>query len=463
MADCCDDFTRSHLLRDGIARAGSGLPIVEPGMPIPAGTGLTRRSMLLRSAGLALAVYGAGRTVAPQAFEAAVAEAAGEHKVLVSIFMDGGADALSLLAPVDDPLYVAKRPTLRILPGAGPTFEADPRLQWHPSAAGLKELWDDADVGVAVAPAIGYASPNQSHFTSRHFWEVGATDPSATTGWLGRYLDRVGSPNVPIQGLSLDNTLSPQLATQAVAVAATDNVSGYSFQMSNVWGAMQTRMRAGYAQLGSLPASDPITTQARQAQANSAQLSADLASVGSGAPPAGSSYPAAASTFKTRLQAVARLLGTTSAAGDHLPVRCVTLTAQGGYDTHSNQAQDFSNNLLSTAGNIRAFWRDLELRGLADRVVVTVWSEFGRRPQENGSGTDHGAAGAAFVIGKDVKQGLIGEFPGLAAGSGLDAYGNLRSTSDFRGLYCALLEQWFQTEADGIIPSAASFARPALF
>jgi len=117
-----------------------------------------------------------------------------------------------------------------------------------------------------------------------------------------------------------------------------------------------------------------------------------------------------------------------------------------------------------TAANVRAFWRDLELRGLADRVVVSLWSEFGRRPAENGSaGTDHGAAGAAFVIGKDVRQGLIGEFPGLAAGSGLDADGNLRATADFRGLYCALLEQWFQTEADGIIPSAGSFARPALF
>jgi uncharacterized protein (DUF1501 family) len=463
MADCCDDFTRSHLLRGSVARAGAGLPIVEQGMPTPAGTGLTRRSMILRSAGLALAVYGAGRTLTPQAFEAAVAEAAGEHKVLVSIFMDGGADALSLLAPVADARYVALRPTLRMAPGAGPAFADDTRLQWHPSAQGLRELWDDAGVGVAVAPAIGYDSPNQSHFTSRHFWEVGATDPVATTGWLGRYLDRVGSPNVPIQGLSLDNSLSPQLATSSVAVAATSNISDYQFQARGVWGTVQTRMRTTYGQLGAVSSVDPITAQARQAQSNAAQLSSDLASVGSGAPPAGANYPAANTGFKTRLQAVARLLGTTTAAGDHLPVRCVTLNAQGGYDTHSNQATDFSNNLLATAGNIRAFWRDIELRGLADRVVITLWSEFGRRPAENGSGTDHGAAGAAFVIGKDVRQGLIGEFPGLAPGSGLDTSGNLRATSDFRGLYCSLLEQWFATEAAGIIPSAERFTRPTLF
>src|SRR5688572_13494196 len=171
MADCCDDFTRSHLLRSSIAKAGSGLPVVEPGMPIPAGTGLTRRSMLLRSAGLALAVYGAGKTLTPQALEAAVAEAAGEQKVLISIFMDGGADSLSLLAPTGDPRYATLRPQLALPADAGWQFDADPRLRWHPSAAGLKELWDDPGVGVAVAPAIGYASPNQSHFTSRHFWE----------------------------------------------------------------------------------------------------------------------------------------------------------------------------------------------------------------------------------------------------------------------------------------------------
>ncbi|MEA2195423.1 MAG: hypothetical protein QOG42_1857 [Solirubrobacteraceae bacterium] len=463
MADCCDDFTRSHLVRRSVARAGAGLPLTEPGMPTPAGTGLTRRSVLLRSAGLALSVYGAGRMLTPQAFEAAVAEAAGEQKVLISVFMDGGMDALSLLAPTGDPRYAALRPGLALPGDAGWAFEADPRLRWHPSAQGLKELWDDPGCGVAVAPAIGYASPNQSHFTSRHFWEVGATDPVATTGWLGRYLDRVGHPDVPIQGISLDESLSPQLATSTVAVAATSSLSDYSFSAGGVWGQMETRMRATFETLGTLAAGDPITAQARQAQANAAGLARDLASVGSGAPPAGASYPAAASAFKTRLQAIARMLATVDGDGNRLPVRCVTLNAAGGYDTHSNQAAGLSAGLLATAANLRAFWRDLELRGIADRVVISLWSEFGRRPAENGSaGTDHGAAGAAFVIGKDIRQGLIGEFPGLAAGTGLDSYGNLRATADFRGLYCALLEQWFGTEAAGIIPSAASFTRPAL-
>jgi uncharacterized protein (DUF1501 family) len=89
-----------------------------------------------------------------------------------------------------------------------------------------------------------------------------------------------------------------------------------------------------------------------------------------------------------------------------------------------------------------------------------VWSEFGRRPEQNASdGTDHGAAGAGFLIGSRVRGKLIGEFPGLTS---LDEQQNLKPTADFRGLYCALLEQWFGVDAAAVIPGAASFTRPDL-
>ena len=92
-------------------------------------------------------------------------------------------------------------------------------------------------------------------------------------------------------------------------------------------------------------------------------------------------------------------------------------------------------------------------------MLVQLWSEFGRRPRENGSGTDHGAAGCAFVIGTRAKGQMVGEYPGLTT---LDPQGNLRATSDFRAMYCALLEQWLGVDAAGIIPGAAGFARPVL-
>jgi len=140
-------------------------------------------------------------------------------------------------------------------------------------------------------------------------------------------------------------------------------------------------------------------------------------------------------------------------ADESLPIKCVSISAPGSYDTHSDETETLSTNLLETFESVLAFQRDLEARKLDQRVIVQVWSEFGRRPQENGSGTDHGAAGVAFLIGSRVKGEMVGEFPGL---SKLDPNENLVNTSDFRAMYAAILAQWFQTEAGLVIPEAGT-------
>jgi uncharacterized protein (DUF1501 family) len=186
---CCNDFTRAQLLRGAAAEAGRGLPAIEPGMPEPAGTGLTRRKFISRSAGLALAVYGASK-IPISAFDRGIAEAAQGDKVLISVFFEGGIDALSVLAPIGDPKYASLRPNLKQAEGDGPTFTEDTRLQWHPGAAPLATLHEEGKV--AAFPAIGYEHPDQSHFTSRHYYEIGELDIGQHAGWLGRYLDVVG-------------------------------------------------------------------------------------------------------------------------------------------------------------------------------------------------------------------------------------------------------------------------------
>ncbi len=103
---------------------------------------------------------------------------------------------------------------------AGPVFTEDPRLHWHPLAAPLAQLHDEGKV--SVMPAVGYTDPDQSHFTSRHYWEVGATQADLLTGWMGRYLDLVGTPDNPLQGLCLDEALQPALATARMPVATID-------------------------------------------------------------------------------------------------------------------------------------------------------------------------------------------------------------------------------------------------
>ena len=166
--------------------------------------------------------------------------------------------------------------------------------------------------------------------------------------------------------------------------------------------------------------------------------------------PAG--YPVSTDDFPLRMAAVAELL----AAG--LPLHCVTVSTDSVFDTHSGQATLLNAGLGQAAQTLNAFQRDLEARGLADRVLTLVWSEFGRRAQENASnGTDHGAAGCAFVMGTRAAGTMIGEWPGLA--TGLDENGNVIATSDFRSLQSSLLEQWLGQDAAAVIPGASGFAR----
>src|SRR4051794_5089529 len=173
----CYDCQKSDLFRKHVAEAGGGLPAIEPGMPIPAGTGLTRREFMSRTAGLALAVYG-GSALSGRAFDYGIAQAASDaaasQKVLVSIFLNGGIDGMSVLFPAGEPRYSQLRPNLGLAATAGQPFAEDARLRWHPAASGLATLHNEGKV--SVIPAAGYDSASQSHFTARHFYEVGATD-----------------------------------------------------------------------------------------------------------------------------------------------------------------------------------------------------------------------------------------------------------------------------------------------
>ena len=448
----CNDFNRAQLLRRGAAAAGRGLPQIEPGMPVPAGTGMDRRTFLLRSAGTALSVYGASM-LGLRHFEEGIAEAAAaapNQPVLVSIFMEGGWDALSVLAPVKDPQYYKLRPTLGLTEGSGQAFTEDSRLMWHPSAAGLATLHGEGKV--SVFPAIGYDPPDESHFTSRHYWEVGQLDTNVRTGWMGRLLDLTGSPSNPLQGLSLDYSLAPALATTTMPVAAVSSPSDYSLWAYGLGEPLKAPALSTYGQLGALPAPSPAYAQARAASLDTSIILNQMAPfVGSEGKPGFTSpvtYPTSGGQFPERLAALAAML-----AGG-LPIKCASLSAVGGYDTHSDEAGTLSTNLGQTVESVLAFQRDLEARKLDNRVLIELWSEFGRRPQENGSGTDHGAAGVAFLIGSRAAGKMVGEFPGLAK---LDENENLVNTSDYRAMYSALLEQWFQTEAAAVIPGAGSF------
>jgi uncharacterized protein (DUF1501 family) len=437
----CRDYSRSEVLRRAAAQAGKGLPAIETGMPTPAGTGLSRRTFLSRSAGMALAVYGATK-LPLAAFEEGIAQAdtPPTQKVLVSIFFDGGIDSLNVLAPINDSTYHTLRPTIALQSGL--SFTDDSSLFWHPSAAGLRTLHGEDKV--TVFPAIGYASPNQSHFTSRHYYEIGEVQVGANTGWLGRYIEQVGTDNNPLQGISLSNELSPALATPSKPVAAVESVTDYDLWSWADSNPVQTNMFTSFGNLGGFASDSPALSQARRAIGQTEQLREQLAGFSDFTSPVANLYPA-------NTQLSDQLAGLAAMLGAEMPVQVATMEAVGGYDTHENEANTLSNNLLRTCNAVLAFQRDLEARGLDDRVLIEMWSEFGRRPEENGGGTDHGAGGLAFVVGKHAGGTMIGGFPGLGT---LDPQGNLLHTSDFRTMYCTLLHDWLGVDPGPIIPGA---------
>ena len=458
MADC-RDCTRTELLRRAVAEAGRGLPGIEPGMPLPAGTGLDRRAFVSRSAGLALAVYGGSR-LSGFAFDDGIAQAAAnaasKAPILVSVFLAGGIDSLSVLFPAGQPAYYQLRPTLGLGQGTGYAYTEDPTLRWHAAAKGLATLHDEGKV--SVIPAIGYANSDKSHFTSRHFWEVGATQVGLRTGWMGRYLDKVGTADNPLQGLSLDVTLQPSLATAKVPVATLQAADQYTFAPPGLPAhPLEASMFQEAANIGAAHANskDAGLKQAGQSALQAHHLSSGLGSFAYGFK-SPVTYPTSTDPFPHRLAGLAAMIA------QGLPLKMVSITSPGHFDTHATQAGAFTSGLQLTSDSLLAFQRDLEARGVADRVLIQVWSEFGRRAQENASaGTDHGSAGIGFLIGTSLKGQQIGAFPGVT-GSGLDSSGNLVPTTDFRAVYAALLEQWLDTDAGSIIPDASGYARPAL-
>ena len=210
-----------------------------------------------------------------------------------------------------------------------------PASIWHPQAEKLHQLHQEDKV--TVFPAIGYDHPDQSHFTSRHYWEVGELSVNTPTGWMGRFLDVVGTADNPLQGLSLDGSLSPGLATANVPVAAVDGPT-YDLWTPGVWDDGISRLMYEAAQgIGEAHAAggDLGLAKAGNVEAQAMKVRADLESVPEeDVPPL---YPDA--YFGRNLAALASMLG----AG--LPIRCAAISAAGGYDTHEGQEGSFGDDL----------------------------------------------------------------------------------------------------------------------
>ena len=463
----CADCARSDSLVTGLDPVDT-MPISPEalqGFPdgVPRAKGMDRRSFLRTGAIGMASVYAASRIDWTRAFEAAVAEGASPSNQLVMIFLNGGNDGLNVVIPNNEfDAYTAKRPAIAriqgpsaggkvgstVMPGTGGAHSwANPGVSGvgnNGDTVGFDTLWGDGSGGagsdLAVWPAADYTPANRSHFDSRDYWFAGALQ-KMTTGWLGRWFDLYGSPDNPLQAISLDSSISKQIRTAKAPVSAVQSLNGVEFRVDGV-STSQVNTTEQMAPLSLVPSSaaNLELARARDVFGRTVQVSRSLRTL-AGAPVAGG-YPN--SSLSQRLQLAATLLSA------NLGTRVVTID-WGSFDTHGNQIQSQDPQLSTLSRALSAFKADLAARGIEDRVMTVVFSEFGRRVESNESGTDHGAGGLMMAMGSSVRGGLRGEFPGLAT---LDR-GDLRVTTDFRSVYSSLVGEWLGGDPGAVIPGGS--------
>ena len=447
----CDDYSQTDLKRRGLMDA-----------PI------SRRRVLQAGAAATFSLYAASAMPIGRALEAAQADAAVNPNapVLVSIFVPGGLDLMDTLVPTGSyGRYADLRPTVKV---DSPVTLGSSGFGLNPSLAegvggGIKGLYDRGRIG--FIPGIDYANPDLSHFNSRHFWESGLVNMKPSSGWLARWVDRNGNPDNPFQGLSSEYGLSPLLRGSSNPVAAVSSPEDAQAWIPGVWGEWEDRYHAHYERLaarkGKADGPKSVFAAARQSRYVARTLEPyvpdDKTKVDPLAP--GVTYPTAADgsnaqRFGDRLSHLAAMISLP------LGIRVATAEAPGDFDTHDGQKAGLTTDLAALSKCLSSFQADLEARGVANRVMTLVWTEFGRRPKENSSGgCDHGAGGIAWVMGSRARSGVLTPYPDL---NSFDREGNLAVTVDFRSVYSSVLEQWLGTSAGAVLPDAGSMARVGL-
>ena len=364
--------------------------------------------------------------------------------VLVVLQLSGGNDYFNTVIPYTDPLYRDNRPAVgvaeeRIIP-------IDDKVGFHPSLAPMKGLYDQGKM--AIIHGVGYANSPRSHFRSMDIWHTCEPDKLGTEGWLGRATREI-DPNKEnvVTTVSFGPSLFRALALPGVPVACVDDLENYGLLTGIQEEQQRMKILDRFARLYS-PAigSGAVMDYLGQTGLDSLK-GADILKV---APERySSSVEYADTTIARKLKGIAQIhladLGTRIFYCDH-----------GSFDTHSNQVGMHDTLWKDVSEGVEDFFEDLKEHGAGDNVIMLLFSEFGRRVHDNGSGTDHGAAGAAFVIGEPVAGGQYSEYPSTKPED--LQQGDLVPNLDFRGLYSTILDEWLGLDAVPIV--GGSFEKP---
>ena len=362
------------------------------------------------------------------------------HKepVVVVIQLSGGLDFMNTLIPYQSGIIRDARPTVSV--PVEDTMPIDDTLAWHPAAKALKELYDAGNV--AVVQGIGYENSSRSHFRSMDIWHTCEPNEIATEGWLAK-VTREFDPTSenPLTAVSFGRGLPRALAAPGVTATSIGNLDEFGL-MTKVEAEQERAQDLDIFKRMYTPGVGTGIVQDYLAQTGRDVLrGADmLADVPSGY---SSDVEYANNPIAQSLRDVARVH--TAGLGTR-----IFYTQHAGYDYHSHEPVMHPKLLTELTEAIADFLQDLRNHNASEEVTILVFTEFGRRIKDNGSGTDHGSGGGAYIIGDHVEGGLYGEYPSIDPADWL--YGeDLRHTIDFRGIYGTVLDQWMGVDPTSIV------------
>ena len=359
-----------------------------------------------------------------------------EDRSLVVLQLSGGNDYLNTVVPYENGHYYDNRPAIAHDPEK--ILRIDDEVGFRPDLEPIKALWDQGKM--AIIHGIGYPQPNRSHFRSMDIWHTALPEEIGTEGWLGRAVREMDpkGDNV-LTAVNFGRGLPRALGVKGVPVASVGNLDTYGLFPDMEDEVSRKYAVEAFAKMYGSKGKDAVMDFLGQT-GRDALKGADMLRT---APERySSSIEYGANPIAQDLNSAAKVMF----AG--LGTR-IFYTQYGSFDTHSGET--FKHDLLwqDTAPAVGDFWDDVTEYGLDDDTVIFMFSEFGRRVKDNGSGTDHGSGGVAFLIGNSVKGGMYGEYPSLEEKDQLE--GDLRYNNDFRMTYSSILEQWLEIEAAPIV------------
>jgi uncharacterized protein (DUF1501 family) len=359
--------------------------------------------------------------------------------VLVVLQLSGGNDALNTLVPYTNPHYFDNRPHVRV--AEDQVLAINDEIGFHPTMAPMKRLYDEGHM--AIIQGVGYPTPSRSHFRSMDIWHTCEPEKIGDEGWLGRLLRDI-DPNKEnvLTGVNFGRGLPRALVAPGVSVASVGNLETYGVltgidDEDQRLKALDVFSKVYAPMLGQGPVVDYLAQTGLDALAG-----ADILSI------APEMYTSTVEYGGDVVGQYMRNIAQTHLA--NLGTRVFyTTNPYNSFDTHAGQLTNHPLLWTDTSRAVSDFYNDLQEHNAGHNVMLLVFTEFGRRVHDNGSGTDHGAGGHAFVIGETVKGGLYGEYPSLEGNKLVE--GDLQFNNDFRGLYSTILEKWMGVDARPIV------------